>query len=85
MTLVPISPQDDEYELQLRSYQQQYERLKQQYEERQGRLEVATKVRSWPRSCLRNLFWQQETMKSLVIAEFHDAWGSLGEILVSLR
>ncbi len=37
--------QDEEFEVQLRAYQQQFEKLKAQYAERAGRLEAATKVR----------------------------------------
>ena len=37
--------QDDEYERKLRSYQQQYEQLRLQYEERQAKLEGAGKQR----------------------------------------
>lgn len=36
--------QDEEFEAQLRAYQQQFEKLKAQYAERAGRLEAATKV-----------------------------------------
>ena len=36
---------DDEYERKLRSYQQQYEQLRVQYEEKQARVEASTKLR----------------------------------------
>ena len=40
-----LPTQDDEYERKLRSYQQQYEQLRLQYEERQAKLEGAGKQR----------------------------------------
>jgi DNA repair exonuclease SbcCD ATPase subunit len=42
--------QDEEYEVQLRTLQQQYEQLRARYEERQARLETAAKMkRRWGR------------------------------------
>lgn len=42
---MPLLPQDEEYELELRAYQQKYEQLHAQYEERTQKLEAAARPR----------------------------------------
>lgn len=53
-----VSSQDEEYELELRAYQQRYEALSAQYEARQAKLEAAARARKKEKELAAQVRWR---------------------------